>query len=232
MISVGRGTRQFYSERVDGRPFVNCMFYSLSTVLRWMGYNLPIEADGTSHYGMELRLASGRSLYTDGTDDGSKGGKPQGSSSGDTLRALGVLLPSAPVKSGLLSLDDTLAILPRPGHRNRHRAVVRVLVRAHALPRHFRRFVGYDWVGNHACTLVGQRICNGEDGGLHQFHINTHEVLFVDPMGKPADDGTPYVGEWMPVDNLTPALVYGPMPDNSVGVKVTYGFRDTAVKEV
>lgn len=232
-LPVVKGRSQFFTQRVDGRPFVNCMFYSLCTVLRWMGYELPAEKDGKVHYGMTLRLASGRSLYSDGTDDGSQGGVAQGTSIADTRRALAKLLPNAPVQYGVLSLDDLFAVLRVPGRGRQRKAVVRVTLRPIMLPRYYRRFVGYDWAGKHAATLVGKRVCNGgpEAGARHEYHINTREVLFLDPMGKPSKDGDPYNGDWMPMDALWQAVDKGKLIDGSTGVVTTYGYRDSAVPE-
>jgi hypothetical protein len=235
-LPVGRGRLQWFSQRVDGRPFVNCMLYSLCTVLGWMGYELPLDDDGAMRYGMTLRNASGRPLYTDGTADGSKGGKAQGTNVADTKRALAKLLPSAPVVYGAISEADLIGMLPRPGHRNRHKAVVRISVRMIKLPLYMRRFVGFDWTGLHAATLAGQRVCNGEDGGdRHRYHINVQEVLFLDPFARAVDgEGQPYDGDWLPLDNLKPGLRLVPTPvgaETELFYPVTYGRRNTAVEE-
>ena len=231
-LPIGKGRSQFFSQRVDGRPFVNCMMYSLSTVLRWMGYEVPVEPDGTSHYGMTLRVASGRSLYSDGTDDGSRGGVPQGSTIADTRKALAKLLPNAPVQYGVLTPDQLFDILRVPGRGRQRKAVVRVTLRPILLPRFYRRFVGYDWAGKHAATLVGKRVCNGGDGGeRHAYHINVREVLYLDPMGRKQPDGDPYAPDWLPLDNLLDAVDRQALSDGSRGVVVTYGYRDSAVAE-
>jgi len=206
-MQIVKGDLYFYTQRVDGRPFVNCMLYSFCSVLRWMGYDVPKD------YGMALRKASGVPMAVG-----------RGTSTSDTKRAMRRLLPDAPVLYGGLSDSDLWHLLPRlnvkPG-KNRGKAVVRVMVRMHQLPTYLRRHVGYTWIGGHAIAIGYRRTCNGSGGERHAKHIGEPEVYWMDPMGKPSKG---YSGEWVPWKQVAGALYR-----NTEGAtRCAYGLRDTA----
>lgn len=146
----------FYSQRVDGRPFVNCLPYSLCPVLRWMGYDVPRD------YGMQLRLASGVPVAPG-----------RGTSTADMKRALARILPAAPVTFGSVSDAELVALLPRKAKPYRG-SVVSVIARMERLPSHYRRLVGYTWEGLHALTLAQRR--RAPDGSWL--------LYLMDPMGR------------------------------------------------
>jgi hypothetical protein len=208
-VNIVKGDLYFYTQRVDGRPFVNCMLYSLCSVLRWMGYDVPKD------YGMTLREASGVPVR-----------EGKGTSTYDTKVAMKKLLPAAPMLYGALTDSDLWDLLPRagaPARKQRGKAVIRVMARMHQLPTYLRRHVGYDWVGGHAIAVGGKRICNGEDGGeRHAGHSNVQEIYWMDPMGKPSKG---YDGEWAVFSSVRPSLYR-----NSEGaVRAAYGIKNTAV---
>jgi hypothetical protein len=148
--------RRFYSQRVDGRPFVNCLPYSICPVLSWMGYEVPKD------YGMEIRKASGVPVA-----DG------RGTSHADMRRALDRLHPGAPIhfanvdEEGLLNL---LATKKKPSKG----AVVSIIARMERLPRNLRRHCGYEWEGLHGLTLHMRK--RAPDG--------TWLLYLSDPMGR------------------------------------------------
>lgn len=146
----------FYSQRVDGRPFVNCLPYSICPVLRWMGYDVPKD------YGMTLRKASGVPVA-----------EGRGTSHSDMARALNRELPDAPIT--IANVDDAylVALLPQRKRPNRL-SVVSIIARMERLPSHYRRHVGYSWEGLHALTLY-QRKRNPD--GSWSFYMS-------DPMGR------------------------------------------------
>jgi hypothetical protein len=146
----------FYSQRVDGRPFVNCLPYSVCPVLRWMGYDVPKD------YGMQLRQASGVPVAPG-----------RGTSAADIRRALERILPDAPVRFGAVSDAELLVLLPqkkKPARAN----VVSVIARMERLPAHYRRLVGHTWEGLHGLTLAQRR--RAPDGSWL--------VYLMDPMGR------------------------------------------------
>ena len=146
----------FYSQRVDGRPFVNCLPYSICPVLRWMGYDVPKD------YGMELRKASGVPVA-----------EGRGTSYADMKRALARILPDAPVTFGAVTDEGLAALLPqskKPARAN----VVSIICRMERLPAHYRRLVGHTWEGLHGLTLAQRR--RAPDG--------TWMLYLMDPMGR------------------------------------------------
>ena len=148
--------RTFYSQRVDGKPYVNCNPYSLCPVLTWMGYDVPKD------YGMQLREASGVPMAPH-----------RGTSDADMKRALRKLLPTAPVIFGAVS-DSALVNLLAGAKKPNQRHVVSVSMRMQQLPKHLRRHCGYTWEGLHALTLHGRK--KAPDG--------TWLMYLTDPMGR------------------------------------------------
>lgn len=202
---IVKGAVYFYTQRVDGRPFVNCMMYSLCSVLRWVGYDVPKD------YGMTLREASGVPV------------QPKlGTSTADTKRALAKALPTATLLHAALADGDLWRLLPRVGRRNRAKAVVRITARMHHLPRRLRRWCGYEWVGTHAMALAWARTCDGSvTDDAHAGHWQRQEVWLMDPMGKPSKG---YAGEWVGWDELAPALVR----NSEGGIRCSWGVKSTA----
>jgi hypothetical protein len=202
-VNIVRGQLVFYSQRIDGRPFVNCMMYSFTTVLRWMGYDCPPD------YGMTLRKASGVPVEPG-----------RGTSTADTKRALNKLLPQAPVVFGGVTDGDLWRLLRNEGGKARNKAVGRVMARMHKLPYHLRRHVGYEWVGGHAIAIAAKRTCNGAAPG-HEGHSGVPEVYWMDPMGRIYKG---YKGEW-----VSYAAVQGAFYRNVDGsIKMALGFKNTA----
>lgn len=202
---IVKGAVYYYTQRVDGRPFVNCMMYSLCSVLRWMGYQVPKD------YGMTLRKASGVAVQPG-----------LGTSVADSKRALAKALPSATVMHAALPAGDLWRMLPRVGKRNRAKSVVRVMARMQALPRGLRRWCGYEWVGTHAVALAWARVCDGSvTDDTHAGHWQRPEVWWMDPMGKPSKG---YAGEWVSWDEIQPALVRS----SEGGIRCSWGVRNTA----
>lgn len=155
-LGVTAPARVFYSQRIDGRPFVNCYPYSLCPVLRWMGYDVP------PTYGMDLRKASGVPVA-----------EHRGTSQADMKRAIHRILPAAPIVFGSASDADLINLLPRQAKPNRA-AVIAVTARMEKLPRYLRRHCGYTFEGLHGLTLYQRK--RAPDG--------TWLVYYSDPMGR------------------------------------------------
>jgi hypothetical protein len=155
-LPIGEPKRRFYSQRIDGKPYVNCLPYSICPVLAWMGYVVPDD------YGMTIREASGVPVADH-----------RGTSHADMKRALKRLLPTAPVVFAPKTDSELINLLTGPNKPNR-RNVVSINCRMERLPRNLRRHVGYDWVGLHALTLHGRQ--KAPDG--------TWLVYLSDPMGR------------------------------------------------
>ena len=128
-LPIATPARVFYSQRVDGRPYVNCLPYSICSALAFMGYDVPKD------YGMQMRQASGVPM-----------GEHRGTSFAD-MRAR----HQTPVarcanrvwrvdEGGLLNL---LASKKRPNRKN----VVAFTASMERMPRHLRRHCGYTWEG-------------------------------------------------------------------------------------
>ena len=149
-------TRRFYSQRVDGRPFVNCLPYSICPVLAWMGFDVPTD------YGMQLRKASGVPVA-----------EGRGTSHSDMKRALAKLLPGAPVTFQAISDGELVNLLAKAKKPNQG-SVVSIICRMERLPRNLRRHCGYDWQGLHGLTLHGKK--RAPDG--------TWLLYLSDPMGR------------------------------------------------
>lgn len=176
-LPIGAPSRAFYSQRVDGKPFVNCLPYSLCPVLSWMGYEVP------TTYGMELRKASGVPIA-----DG------RGTSFADMRRALDRLLPGHRVVFGAVSDGELLNLLAKrakPGREGTN--VVSVSMRMERLPAHLRRHCGKTWEGLHALTLHMRK--RAPDG--------TWLVYLSDPMGRTYRG---YTGEWVRWGDISPAI--------------------------
>ena len=205
-MNIVHGALFFFSERGYGKPFVNCLLAAVCMVLRWMGYDLP------SDYSKTMRTATGIPVVDPKTK------APLGLNFRNARQALRRLLPKAVLTFG--TLDDTalLRMLPRPGHRNRHSAVVAVLVDCQKLPRHYRRLVGVDFVGLHGVAL-GAVYYTNEFGSL----LVSPDVLLLDPMGRPAHG---YRGERIGWDALSPALIRN---RKTRQIRAIYGRRNTAV---
>jgi hypothetical protein len=176
-LPTGEPSRTFYSQRVDPKPWVNCLPYSLCPVLSWMGYAVPRD------YGSQLRKASGVPMA-----DG------RGTSYADMRRALTKLLPGHRVVIGAVSdgeLINLLAKRAKPGLAGTN--VVSVTARMERLPTHLRRHVGKGWEGLHALTLHMRK--RAPDG--------TWLVYLSDPMGRTYRG---YTGEWVRWGDISPAL--------------------------
>lgn len=183
--------RTFYSQRRDGRPFVNCLPYSICPVLAWMGYEVPAD------YGMTLRTASGVAVA-----------EGRGTSHADMRRGLAKLLPAALeelspgpgvaatppalVFAGVTDAELLDSVLPRAKKPNRG-SVVSVICRMELLPKHLRRNVGYTWSGLHALTFYQRK--KAPDG--------SYSVYLSDPMGRTYRG---YVGEWAQWADLSKAV--------------------------
>jgi len=189
---LSQGVARYYTQRVTAPPMVDCMFAALCTPLSYMGYGLPPSFVG------DLRDASG-------VPRKDQQGHPQGTSTADTRTALRKLLPGADVKFGGLDDSDLLARL-RSGE-----IAVRVMVNAHELPEHLRRFVGKGWVGQHAIAIGGATQQNG-----------SWQVRWMDPAGRPWGG---YDGETVAYNDVRPALLRTP----SGGVRVTVGEKNAAL---
>lgn len=155
-LAIGTPSRVFYSQRVDGRPFVNCLPYSICPVLAWIGYDVPKD------YGMELRKASGVPVA-----------EGRGTAHWDMQRALKRILPDAPVTFANVDDGQLLYLLARKAKPNKG-AVVSIIARMERLPRHLRRHCGYTWEGLHALTLHMRK----------RAPDNTWLVYLTDPMGR------------------------------------------------
>ena len=189
-----QGAAQYFTQRVTAPPMVDCMFAALCTPLAFMGYRLPPTFVGT------LREASGVPRINPITN------KPQGTSTAATKTALRKLLPEAPVVFGGLA-DDVMLDKLGAG-----RISVRVTVGSADLPRHLRRFIGFNWIGGHAIAL----------GGARRRGDGTWEVRWMDPAGRP---GTGYDGEFVSYAEVKQAL-----RRTSTGqVRVTYGEFNAAL---
>lgn len=207
-LPVVPGKLVFYSQRIDGRPFVNCGPYSLCTVLRWMGYDVPAD------YGMTIRRASGIPVEPH-----------RGMSWAALIRAARKVLPDVALTKGTISMADMLTKLRRKGHRGRHAAVFVVGVpNTDKLPRHYQRLVGQNYDGGHYIVVAGVRYTNDFGSRIPP------TVKILDPMGRttppknaPAD-WQPYSGDWIAVSDLEPALQRG----KDGNIKSIYGFRNTA----
>jgi hypothetical protein len=114
-------------------------------------------------------------------------GKPQGTTTAHSRRALRKLLPEAPVLFGGLDDEEMLQRLESGEF------AVRVTVTAQKLPGHLRRFVGKSWEGGHAVALSAAR--RGPDMAW--------EVFWMDPAGRP---GKGYKGEFVRYEDVKGAL--------------------------
>jgi hypothetical protein len=155
-LPIGDPSRVFYSQRVDPKPWVNCLPYSLCPVLAYMGYAVPRD------YGSQLRKASGVPMA-----------EGRGTSYADMERALERILPDAPVTFGAVDDGELINLLARKAKPNTGH-VVSVTARMERLPAHLRRHVGKGWEGLHALTLHMRR--KAPDG--------TWLVYLSDPMGR------------------------------------------------
>lgn len=189
-----RGRVKYYTQRVTAPPMVDCMFAALCTPLSFMGYGLAPTFVGA------LRKASGVPLRD-------AAGRPQGTTTAASRRALRQLLPDAPVRFGGLDDETMLARL------NAGEVAVRLVVANQKLPRRLRRFVGRDWVGLHAVALGGARRSSAD---------GRWEVRWMDPAGRP---GQGYDGEFVPYADVRDALRRTP----SGKVCVTYGEKNAAL---
>jgi len=144
----------FYSQRVDGKPYVNCVPYTMCTVMRWMGYDVP------KTYGMRLRQAAGVPVR-----------EGLGTSYAQMNKAIDKLEPLAPVLFNKITEAELLAALPVDDTAG---MVISVQARMEKLPESLRRpTVGLGYEGWHGIALAGQR----DNGG-------TQQVWWMDPMGK------------------------------------------------
>lgn len=195
-----------YSERIDGRPYINCVSYAACGTLRYGAYDVP------ANYGQMIRAATGVPL-----EDAH--GNPQGIALADLVRGLKVLFPTAPIFSGapFESIATITAILPVPGHRNRHKAVLTVVIpRMSDLSDHLRRWCGLGYTEGHACNIGGTQI---------EAATGRVQWWWMDMM---ADTSTGYAGEW-----VYPEDVYGALEKNraSGNVKCVYMLKGTAIPQ-
>lgn len=190
-LPIAEPARRFYSQRVDGRPFVNCLPYSICPALAFMGYDVPTD------FGMQLRKASGVPVA-----------EGKGTSFADMKRAVRKLLPDAPIVFGAVSDAGLLQLLAKKAKPNAAGTnVVSVICRMERLPRNLRRHVGYSWEGLHGLTLHGKKRAPDQ----------TWLLYLTDPMGRTYRG---YMGEWVRQADITPALyrndaglirvIYGP----------------------
>ncbi len=141
-----------------------------------------------------------------------KSGVPRdrATSTADTRRALAQLIPNCPIVYG--GLDDNV-LLQRLANRE---IVTRVMVDVGKLPMdskvrsHFKP----TYTGGHAVAL----------GGASQNPDGSFDVLWIDPMGRPANT---YDGITVPYSTIKDALLRTP----SQKVRVTYGTRNAALSE-
>lgn len=187
------GAIRFYSQRVTAPPMVDCMFAALCTPLSYMGYGLP------AHFVATLRDASGVPRF-----DAS--GRPQGTNTAASRKALRKLLPESRVIFG--GIDDT-ELLTRLAAGQ---IAARVMVSSQELPVRLRRFIGRNWRGLHAIAL----------GGARQRPGGAWEVRWMDPAARP---GSGYDGEFVAYSDIRPALRRTP----TGRVRVTFGHRDAAL---
>ena len=148
--------RRFHSQRIDGRPYVNCLPYSICPILDYMGYDVP------PTFGMDMRQASGVPMA-----------EHRGTSYADMKRALKRLLPDAPVTFSAVTDAELLNLVARVKQPNRAN-VVSVVARMERLPRYLRRHAGYTWEGLHALTIHGRK--RAPDESWH--------IYYSDPMGR------------------------------------------------
>jgi hypothetical protein len=167
-----------------------------------MGYQVPVDADGASRYGMRLRIASGVPVQPG-----------LGTSFANMRTAIDNLLPGSPIVFGALSNVDLINLLPRAVGRNRRRAVMTVISRMEELPKTLRRHVGVNWNGLHAITLAGQKLDPA---------TGRQQVYWMDPMGKIAKG---YAGEWVDWLSVVNTLHRSDQGD----VRVIYGVKRSAV---
>lgn len=134
----------------------------------------------------------------------------RGTSHADMKRAIGKLLPNAPITFGAVSDAGFINLLPRLAKPNMGN-VAEVCFRMERLPKYLRRHCGYTWEGLHAMAIHGRK--RAPDG--------TWLVYLTDPMGRTYRG---YDGEWVRIADLTPAF-----KRNSAGlIQVAYGYRKTA----
>jgi hypothetical protein len=155
-LPIAEPVRRFYSQRVDGRPFVNCLPYSICPVLSWAGYAVPTD------YGMTIRKASGVPVA-----------EHRGTSYADMRRALAKLIPDHPLVFGAVTDGELINLMARAAKPNKG-AVASVVMRMERLPRNLRRHVGYSWEGLHGLTVHGRK--RAPDG--------TWLIYLSDPMGR------------------------------------------------
>jgi hypothetical protein len=174
------------------------MFASLAMVMAWQGYRMPLTRDVNQtppeNFVLSLHKASGANLNS---------GSSTAHSKMALMRLFGDEMP--PVQFGLATDEALMGQLVGPW-------VARITLKFDdRLPRHIRRWVGYNWVGGHAVAL----------GDARRDATGEWEVFWMDPMGRP---GTGYVGEWIKWDDVKANV------GRSDGkVQVTIGEMDAAV---
>jgi hypothetical protein len=128
------GLSQFYSQRIDGKPYVNCMAYSAASQMEFSGVHVPKD------FGMRIREASGVPVEPH-----------RGMSAVEVKRGLAVLLPWVTYEAGLL--PDTALLGGLAGGQQYHFMLDFAKVPARSK---LRRFVG-GYQGGHAGWADGAR---------------------------------------------------------------------------
>lgn len=170
------------SERIDGKPRINCMSYAACSVLRWGAYDVPTD------FGATIRKATG-------VPDRNKKGQPQGIGFPDLKRGLMDLFPTAPILYGARQDEAGItALLPHSGMPNRHHAVFAVCVpHMSQLSPHLRRWCGVSYVDGHAFAIGAKQF---DASGLVQWWW----------MDMNADTSKGYAGEWVYPPAVSPFL--------------------------
>lgn len=156
------------------------MLASVSMVLAWTGYDLPLPRNKADtppdNFVYSLWVATGQT-------------KQHGTTTAGTQKALKALLPEAPIFFGAGSPDEVIQLLE-------NNAAIRVTVKCRKLNPHLKRWVG-SYNGGHAIAIIGTRM-NG----------TVREVFWMDPFGKPfkKDGSVRYAGEWIPWSDVSGVL--------------------------
>jgi hypothetical protein len=180
VASLGDPDLFFYTQRVDGRPFVNCFPYATCTTVAWSGHSTPAD------FGMTIRRASGIPVAP-----------KKGMNFADILRSLRALdITNISVETA--TNDDLIAMLPVNGTAGTGKSVVTVVARMDKLPRHLRRLVGLDWEGWHAIAI-----------GATKLEGSSRYVWWMDPMGKPSTGYAGEWALWNDVKNTLRRLPEG-----------------------
>jgi hypothetical protein len=129
---------QFFTQRIDGRPFVNCMAYSGASLVEFGGLDVP------DTFGMTIRRASGVPI-----------GPHRGMSVADVRRGLLKLIPWARLLGSRKSETDFLELVASGQD-------VAVMINFEKVPQEvrLRDFVG-SYTGGHSAVITGTRVYRG-----------------------------------------------------------------------